>query len=159
MAFSYLKIVRVVCRCNFNASGSELFVYVSICDNRDFTVGQRKFQHFSYNISVSFILRIDSYGSIAEQSLRTGRCDFYEAAFFSNYRVVDVPEVACLLLIFNLCIGDGSLAYRAPVDDAASFVDPSFFIQTAEYFFYGFGASLVHGEAFSLPVCGGADLS
>ena len=52
-----------------------------------------------------------------------------------------MPEVACLLLIFNLCIGDGSLAYRAPVDDAASFVDPSFFIQTAEYFFYGFNGS------------------
>ena len=159
MAFSYLKVVRVVCRCDFYASGSELFVYVSICDNRDLTVGQRKLQHFSYNICISFILRIDSYGSIAEQSLRTGRCDFYEAAFFSNYRVVDVPEVACLLLIFNLCIGDGSLAYRAPVDDAASFVDPSFFIQTAEYLFYGFGTALVHCKAFSLPVCGGTDLS
>ena len=148
-----------MCRCNFNASGSELFVYVSICDNRDFTVGQRQFQHLSYQIFVSVIFRVYRYCGISQKCLRTGRCDLYEFSFFTDYRVVDVPEVACLLLIFNLCIGDGSLAYRAPVDDAASFVDPSFFIQTAEYFFYGFGASLVHGEAFSLPVCGGADLS
>ena len=159
MAFSYFKVVRVVCRCNFNASGSELFVYVSICDNRDLTVGQRKLQHFSYDICISFILRVDSHCGISEQSLRTGGCDLYETAFLANYRVVNVPEMACLLLIFNLCIRNGGLAYRTPVDDAASLVDPAFFIQTAEYFFYGFGASLVHGEAFSLPVCGGADLS
>ena len=159
MAFSYLKVVRVVCRCDFYASGSELFVYVSICDNRDFTVGQRKFQHFSYDVGVSLILRVDSYGGISKQSFRTGGCDLYETAFLANYRVVDVPEMACLLLIFNLCIGNRGLAYRTPVDDAASLVDPAFFIQTAEYFLYGFGTALVHGKAFSLPVCGGTDLS
>ena len=38
-----------------------------------------------------------------------------------------------------LSIGDGSLADRAPVDDAGAFVDVAFLIEAYENFFYGFG--------------------
>ena len=38
-----------------------------------------------------------------------------------------MPEMACLLLIFNLGIGDRCITYRTPVDYPAAFIYPSFF--------------------------------
>ena len=154
MTFSYFKVVRVMCRCDLYTSGSELFVYIRICDHRDLTVGQRQFQHLSYQIFVSVIFRVYCYCGIAEQRLRTGCCDLYEFSFFTDYRVVDVPEESVLILMLYLCVRDRSLAYRTPVDDTGSFVDISFVIQADKYFLYCLGASFVHGETFSLPVSG-----
>ena len=73
-------------------------------------------------------------GCISKQSFRTCSCDFKETVC-SYDRVLDVPEMSCLFLMLNLCIGKRSLTYRTPVDDSGTFVDKSFFMETNEYFF------------------------
>ena len=152
VAFTYFEVVRVVCRCDLNATCSEFFVNVLICDNRDLTVRQRQFQHLADQILVSLILRVYCHCGITEQCFRTCGCDFYESSFFAYDRIVDVPEKSVLVLMLNFCIRDGSLAYRTPVDDPGAFVNVTFLVETDENFLYCLGASFVHGETFSLPV-------
>ena len=152
MTFSYFKVIRVMCRCDLYTSGSELFVYIRIGDHRNLTVGQRQFQHLSYQIFISVIFRVYRYCGISQKCLRTGRCDLYEFSFFSNYRVVNVPEKSVLILMFYLRVRDRGLAYRTPVDDTGSFVDISFVVQTDKYFLHRFGTSFVHRETLSFPV-------
>ena len=153
MTFAYFKVIRIMCRCNFYTSCSKFFVNILIRNNRDLTVSQRQFQHFADQIFVSFIIRIDCNCSISEKCFRTCSCDLYKSAFLTYDRIINVPEKSVLILMFYLCIRDGSLAYRTPVDDSGTFVNISFLIQTDKYFLYSLGASFVHCEAFSLPVC------
>ena len=61
MTFSYLKIVRVMSRCDLYASCSKLFIYISICYYRDFSSYQWEDQCLTDQILISLILRI--YGN------------------------------------------------------------------------------------------------
>ena len=69
-----------------------------------------------------------------------------------------MPEMAVLLLVLHFRIGNGGLADRAPVDDAAALVDPALFVHLAENFRDGLIAALVHGETLAVPVAGRAQL-
>ena len=69
-----------------------------------------------------------------------------------------MPEVACLFLILNFRVGNGSIADRTPVDDPAALVDPALLVHLHEDFCYGLVAALVHGEALAVPVAGRTEL-
>ena len=43
VAFPILEVVRIMSWCDLHTAGTELFVYILICDHRDLTVGQRQF--------------------------------------------------------------------------------------------------------------------
>ena len=158
VATTNLEIVRVMCRGDLYASGTELLVYIGVSDNRNLTVGQRKFEHLADKILVAIIIRIYCNCGIAEQSLRTGCCDLNKSVFLANDRVVDVPEKAVLFLMLNLCVRDRSLAYRTPVDDSRTLVDISFFVKFDENFLNRLGTALIHRETFAVPVSGRAEL-
>ena len=128
MSLSNLKVVRVVCRSDLYASGSEFLVNILVCNYRDLSVCERKLQHFAYDVFVALIIRVYCNCSISKKCLWTGSCDLYEFALFSNNRVIDVPEKSVLILMLNLCIGNGGLAYRTPVDNTRALVDVAFFI-------------------------------
>ena len=160
MALSYLKVVRVMGRGDLNHAGTEFHIHIGIRHDGDFPVHQGQ-QHLPADEGrISFILRIDRHSSITQHGFRelqelrsAGR------AVFIYERVFDVPEVARLLLVNHLRIGNGGIAYRAPVYDTAAFIDPALFMHFAEHFGYGFIAAFVHGEALSVPVTGGAKLT
>ena len=116
-------------RCDLYAAGSEFLVNILVGNHRDLAVRQRKLQHFSDQVLVTLVIRVDRHGGIAEQCLRTGGCDLDKSSLLTHDRVVDVPEEAVLLLMLNLSIGNGCLADRTPVDDPGSLVDISFFIK------------------------------
>ena len=118
MTFSYLEIVRIMCRCDLYTACSELFIYVRICDNRNLPVCTWKLQSFSNDILIALIIRVYSYGCISEKCLRTCCCDLYESAFLANYRIVDMPEKSFLLLMLYLCVRDRCFTYRTPVYDS-----------------------------------------
>ena len=152
VTLSYLKVVRVMCRCNLHAARSELLIYVCIRNNRNFTVGERQLQHFSDQMLISLIIRVDCHRGIAKQRLRTCRCDLHKFPFFSNDRIIDVPEESVLIHMLYLSIRNRCLADRTPVDDAGTFVDIAFFIKADKYLLYCLGAALIHRETFSVPV-------
>ena len=87
-----------------------------------------EFQHLADEILVALIFRIYGNSSITQQGFRTCSCNLYETSLFPYDRVINVPEKSVLILMLNLCIRDGSLAYRTPVDDSGTFVDIAFFI-------------------------------
>ena len=68
-----------------------------------------------------------------------------------------MPQMAGLVDIFDLGIGQGRDAVRAPVDDAAALVDKALLIQVHEHLADGLRAALVHREAGTVPVAGRAE--
>ena len=128
MTASNLEVVRVMSRCDLYTSCSEFLVYIFISDHRNLSVCKRKLQHLANKILVTLIFRVYSNSSITQQSFRTCSCDLYETSLFPYDRVINVPEKSVLILMLNLCIRDGSLAYRTPVDDSGTFVDIAFFV-------------------------------
>ena len=155
MAFTHLKIVRIVSRRYFNTACSKILVYILILHNRDFTAGQRQFQHLSNQFLISVILRVYRNCSIAQHRLRTCGCNFYKPVLLPDNRIIDMPKKSVLLLMLYFGIGDGSLADWTPVDNSGAFVNISFFIELCKYFQHGIGASLIHGKTLSVPVCRG----
>ena len=151
------KVVRVVRRCDLYHAGSEVHLHIVICYNGNFTVYQRQDQSLAHQILVPFIIRVYCYGSIAQQSFRTGGRQFQIAAAILE-RIAQVPEVTSLVLIFYLCIGNGSETLRAPVDDALATVDQTFLVILDENFLDCLAAAFVHGKTLSGPVTGRTQL-
>ena len=67
-----------------------------------------------------------------------------------------MPEMACLILIFYFCIGNGCVTYRTPVDDSCTLVNPAFFMHFTENFRNSLVAAFIHGKTLSVPVAGRA---
>ena len=116
VALADLKVVRIVGRCDLDAACSELHVDVVIGDDRNLTVRERKLQHLSDDILIPLVLRIDCDCRVAKQRLRSCRRNLNELSFFPDNRIEDVPEVAVLIDMLDLRVGNGRLALRAPVD-------------------------------------------
>ena len=157
MTLSYLEIVGVMCRGNLYYAGTKLLIYISVCDNRNLTTYQRQDHGLTYDIFIPLVIRVYCQGAVAKQGFRSGGSDLYELVTALN-RIIDMPEMACLLLVLYLCVRDRGLADRTPVDDTGSLIDIALLMQAQEYLLYGLGAALVHGEALSVPVAGGANL-
>ena len=116
MALAYLEVIRVVSRCDLHRSGTELFVYIIIRNDRDFPAYKRQDYILPYNIFIALVIRMNGDRRISEHCLRTcGRN--LEKTVCSHDRVFDMPEVSFLLLMLYLCIRQGSLTFRTPVDD------------------------------------------
>ena len=153
VAQTYFKVVRVVGRCNLYNTGSKFHIYILICDQRNLSVYQWKDQHLSYQVFVSFIVWIYCYGSISQQSLRTGCGQIDIAAAICKW-VAQMPEMSLLVFVLYLCIGNGCKAVRAPVDNTLATVDQAFVVKIYKHFFYCFVATFIHGKTLSVPVTG-----
>ena len=104
MSFTNLKIVRIVSRSNLNNTSSEFLINIAVCDNRYPSICKWKVYFLSNKICISFIIRINSKCRITKKCLWTSSSYLYISSFFTNYRIIDMPEMSCLLLVFNLCI-------------------------------------------------------
>ena len=160
MTLSNLKVVRVMSRCDLNNTCTKFHIDISIGYNRNFSVNDREQKLLADDIFISVIFGIYRYCSITQHGFGSCGCEFQEtgstdASVFFDHRILNVPEVACLLLIFYFRIGNGSITYRTPVDDTASLVNPTLFMHLAENFGYGLVTAFIHGKTFSVPVTGG----
>ena len=163
MALSDLKVIGVVSGSDLDHAGPELAVDIGVRHDGDLPVHEGKPDLFADKVRVALILGMDSHSGIAKHGLGTGSRELQEpgrgdTAVVLDQRILDVPEMAVLLLVLDLGVRDGGLADRAPVDDAAALVDPALFVHLAENFRDGLIAALVHGEALAVPVTGGAQL-
>ena len=103
MALTNLKVVGVVGRSNLNYTCTEVHFNVFVCNNGDFTVNKRNDKCLADNVLVSFILGVNCNSSIAKHSFGTCGSKFKITASVLE-GVLDVPEMACLFLVFNLGI-------------------------------------------------------
>ena len=103
VSLANLEIVRVMCRCNLNNTCTKFHIYVFICNNRNLAVHKRQFNHLSDKVFVSVIIRIYCKRRVTDKCLRTCSCD--DDGIICSYDwILDMPEMSCLLLIFNLSI-------------------------------------------------------
>ena len=163
MTLSHLKIVGVVGRCDFHHASAELHIHIGIRHHGNFPVYNGQHHLFANNILISPVLGIDGHSGISQHGFRSGSGKFQEfftayAAVLLNKRILNVPEMARLLRILHLRIGNGRVAHRTPVDDTAGLVNPAFFMHSAENFRHSLIAALVHGKTFPVPVAGRAQL-
>src|SRR6185369_10049221 len=78
------------------------------------------------------------------------------AALLSHNRIADVPQMALLLLVFDLYVGKRGMTAGAPVDQSVVPIDQPVFIKFDEYGADRLRQALVHGEPFAFPVAGGS---
>ena len=128
MTQTHLKVVRVVRRRDFNRTGTEIFIDIFIRNNRNFTVDKRKNEHFSHKIFISFVVRVNRNGSIAEKCFGTC-CGNYNIFAAILNRIFYMPEMTVLLGIFNLSVRQSRCAVRTPVYNSRTLVNKTFIIK------------------------------
>ena len=105
MAQTDLEVVRVMRGGDLNDTGSEVYLDIIIGDNGYLSVDKRQDERLADDVLISFIVRVDGDGGIAEQGLGSGRCKLKIAASVLE-RIAKMPEVTRLLLIFDLGVRD-----------------------------------------------------
>ena len=147
------KVVRVVSGSDFNAACTLVKLSVLVAYYRNASSNERKSYVFADEVLISFVVRVYRNRSISEQCFRTCGSNLNESAA-AYERITDVPEVAVLLAVVNLGVGDGCFAVRTPVDDSLAAIDESLFVKAVEHLANCLGAAFVKGESFSRPVAG-----
>ena len=157
VACANLKVVGVVSGGDLNNAGTEIFFNVIIRNNGNFSANQRKHESFADKVLISFIARVNSHSGIAQKGFGSGGGKLYKFVTIL-YGVADMPEMSCLIFVFNLCIGNRGKAVGAPVYNTLTAVDKSFFVKAYENLFNRFGAAFVKSKTGSGPIAGGAEL-
>ena len=149
------EVVGVRGRRDLYGAGALFGIGILVRDDGDLSADQRQDDLLAHQVPVAFVARMDGDGRIGEHGLRTGRGD--DDAFAAvRAGIAEVPVAAVVVHVFDFDIGQGGSADRAPVDQARAFIDQAFVVQVDEVLLDRSVASFVHGEAFALPVAGGA---
>ena len=157
MAKADLKVVGVVRGGHLNSARAEADLAVFVAHDGNFAVHNGQDAGLADQVLELLVLRVDRNARIAHHRLRTGGGDDDIAAAVGE-RVADIPEVARLVDILDLRVGERRQAVRAPVDDAAALVDQALIVELAEGLAHGLGAALVHRKAGARPVTARAHL-
>ena len=153
-----LEIIRIVCRCDLHTPGSKFHIHIGIRNHRNLSSGKRKLKTLSDYILVPVIIWVHRNCRVSEHSFRTRRGNLDKPAFLSDDGIVYMPEMPLLIHMLNLGVGYGCLTYRAPVYNSVALVYVSLLKQLYKNRLDRLRATLIHGKALSLPVCGGAKL-
>ncbi len=143
------EVVRVVRRGHLDAAGAELRVDVGVRDDGDRAVGQRELDELADQVLVALVVGVDGDGRVTEHRLGAGGGDDEGVLALP---VLDGDELARVLLVLHLDVGDGRQTAGAPVDDALGAVDQAVVEELLEDGLDGLGQALVHGEALTGPV-------
>ena len=142
---------------HLHRAGTEADFAVLVAHDGDLSVHDRQDAGLADQVLELLVLRVHGHARIAHHRLRAGRGDDDVAAAVGQ-RIADIPQVAGLVGVLDLGVGQSRHAVRAPVDDAAALVDQALVIQLAERLAHGARAPLVHREAVAAPVAGRAHL-
>ena len=142
-------VVGVVRRRDLHEAGAEVGVHVPVGEDGNLAVDDREPHRLAHELGLLGVGRAHGHARVAEHRLgaRGGHDDVLHAVDGLGERVAQMPEVAFLVLVLGLVVGDGRGAVRAPVHDALAAVDESVVVPVAEDLAHGLGVGRVHGEA------------
>ena len=158
VAHSHLEVVGVVGGGHLHAAGAELHVHVIVGHDGDLLVHQGQYAGLAHQVPVAVVIGIHGHAGVAQHGLGPGGGHDDIAARLALDGVFEMPEVAGLLLILHLRVGEGGGAVGTPVNDAAALVDEALIVHLHKDVADRGGEALVHGEARPGPVAGGAQL-
>ena len=103
MTKSDLKVVRVVCRCNFNNTRALCHISVLVANNRNFLIKKRQNNVTAVKMRISRVVAVYCNRRISKHCLGTGCCKLKLFARFLNC-IEKMPEIRVLFLVLNLCV-------------------------------------------------------
>ncbi|MNY08397.1 hypothetical protein D3C86_1412500 [compost metagenome] len=71
VTLTYFEIVRIMSRCDFNRAAAELFFYIVVCNNRNFTINDWEQQGLSDQVLITLIFRMNSNCRISQHRFWT----------------------------------------------------------------------------------------
>ena len=156
MARANLVVVGVVGGSNLNDARSLGHIRVLVANYGNLLIYKRKNYVATVEMCVSGVLTVDSNGGIAKHSFGTGGSKLQHLTRFLN-GIKEMIEIAVLILVLNLRIGNRGLTGGTPVYHTVSAVDKTLIVKTHKYVLYCLRATIVHGEALTAPVARGAE--
>ena len=144
-----LEVVRVMGGGHLDRAGAERRVDVVVGDHRDAPAGQRQHHRLADQVGVARVVRVHRHGGVAEHGLRPGGGDHDGVLAVP---VADRDELALVVAVLDLDVGQRRQAARAPVDDPFGPVDQAVVEQLLEDRLDGAGQARVHGEPLAGPV-------
>ncbi len=149
VAAADLEVVRVVRRGDLHRAGAELRVDMLVGDHRDAAAGQRQLDLGADQVGVALVVGVHRDGGVAEHRLRPGGGDHEGVVAVA---VADGDQLAVVVCVLHLDVGQRGETARAPVDDPLGAVDQPVVVQPLEHRADSPGQSLVHGEPLAGPV-------
>ena len=156
MPFSHLEIVEVVGGGDLDDAGAELHVHVIIGNDGNPPVQEGQDDVFAHQTGVPFVCRIDRNCRIPQHRLGPGGSND-QVAVAPLHGIPEMPQVSRFILVFHLDIGESRVTAWTPVDEPVVAVDQPLLEERDENLAHGEGETLIHGEAFPLPVAGTAE--
>src|SRR4051794_1486593 len=121
-----LEVVGIMRRGNLHNTCSELRISHVVGYDWDLSTDKRQTDSCAVQVGVSFVIRVDHNGRVAEHGFRTsGRHG--QMTFAIRKWVTNVPEMPVDCLVYGFHIRDGRLATRAPIDHVLTAIDESLF--------------------------------
>ena len=154
VAAADLEVVRVMGGGHLDRAGAERGVDVGVGDHRDAPAGQRQLHRLAHHVGVTLVVRVHRDGGVAEHGLGPGGGDHDGIVIVP---VADGDELAFVVGVLDLDVGQRGQAARAPVDDPFGPVDQAVVEELLEDRLHGAGQALVHREPLAGPVHAVAD--
>ena len=129
--FANLKVGDVVARGNLQGAGAELHLDGLVAHDGYGPVHDGQHGLLAHEGGVAGVFGVHGHAGVAQHGLGTGGGHGYPAAAVGQ-GVADVVELAVLLLVFHLQVGQGRGAAGTPVDDALVAVDEALVVQVDE---------------------------
>ena len=155
MALAHLKVVGIVGGGDLHHAGALFHIGVLVAHDGDLLVDQGQDHVAAVEVRIAGIGGIDGHSGIAQHGFGAGGGQFQIFPGLLD-GIEQMPEVAFLLLVFHLGVGNGGIAAGAPVDQPVAAVDDVLFIQAHKDLAHSLAAALVHGEALTAPIAAGA---
>ena len=102
---TYFEVVRVVRRGDLNRTGSLVHFSIRVGNNRNLTADNGDDHRLSDDVLVAFVIGMNGNGGIAGNCLGSCGSNLDIAASVLE-RILEVPEIAVVLLVFNLGVGN-----------------------------------------------------
>ena len=153
-------VVHIVGRSYLQTTGTELYIYVIVLDNRNNTSYQRNNHLLTLQPGILGVIRIDAHGCISHDGFRAGGSNHCITSFgVTFYHILQIVQLAVLFLIDYFLITKGGQCFRVPVHHTDTAVNQTFVIQVDKDLEHAFTAFLVHSESRTVPIAGSAQLA
>ena len=153
-------VVHIVGRSYLQTTGTELYIYVIVLDNRNNTSYQRNNHLLTLQPGILGVIRIDAHGCISHDGFRAGGSNHCITSFgVTFYHILQIVQLAVLFLVDNFLVTKCGQCLRVPVHHADTTINQTFVIQVNKNLEHAFTAFLIHSKSCTIPIARSTQLA